>query len=124
MKALIVDDSKVMVRIISNTVEMLGMDVEKVHNGQDAIDLLKKHPDEFTIVLMDWNMPVMNGYETLVAIKEDPELKHIPVMMVTTEGEQGNVIKALKAGAEGYLTKPFNQQDLAVKIMETLGMGI
>lgn len=124
MKALIVDDSKVMVRIIANTVEMLGMDVEKVHNGQDAIDLLKKQPDEFSIILMDWNMPVLNGYETLLAIKEDPALSHIPVMMVTTEGEQSNVIKALKAGADGYLTKPFNQQDLAVKIMETLGMGI
>ncbi|MBN2722850.1 MAG: response regulator [Deltaproteobacteria bacterium] len=124
MKALIVDDSKVMIRIISGTVEMLGLDVVKVNDGKQALDFLETGYEDISIILLDWNMPVMNGFETLEAIKKDERFSHIPVMMVTTEGEQSNVIKALKAGAEGYLTKPFNQQDLAVKIMETMGMGI
>ncbi|MCP4677218.1 MAG: response regulator [Deltaproteobacteria bacterium] len=123
-KILAVDDSKMMLRIISGTIDMLDFETLKAANGREAMEILEAQGDEVTLVLLDWNMPEMNGLETLEAIKSDDRFSSIPVMMVTTEGEKKNVIKAIKAGAKHYLTKPFNQQDLATRIMECLGLGL
>ena len=123
-KILAVDDSKMMLRIISSTIEMLAFEPLKASHGKEALALLEKESDNIALVLLDWNMPVMNGMDTLLAIKEDPRFNHIPVMMVTTEGEKKNVVRAIQAGAKHYLTKPFNQQDLATRIMECLGNGL
>ena len=122
-KILAVDDSKMMLRIISSTIEMLGYDTVKASNGKEALAILEKEPD-IVLVLLDWNMPELNGMDTLKAIKGNEQFKSLPVMMVTTEGEKKNVIKAIQAGAKHYLTKPFNQQDLATRIMECLGGGL
>ena len=123
-KILAVDDSKMMLRIIGSTIEMLSFEPLKAGNGKEAMSLLEKEGDNVALVLLDWNMPEMNGMETLEAIKGDPKYASIPVMMVTTEGEKKNVVRAIQAGAKHYLTKPFNQQDLAVRIMECLGNGL
>ena len=123
-KILAVDDSKMMLRIISSTIEMLSFEPVKAANGKEAMELLEKEGDNVVLVLLDWNMPEMNGMETLQAIKADPRFSAIPVMMVTTEGEKKNVVRAIQAGAKHYLTKPFNQQDLATRIMECLGNGL
>lgn len=123
-KILAVDDSKMMLRIISSTIEMLAFDPLKASNGKEAMALLEKESANIALVLLDWNMPEMNGMETLQAIKSDPRYAAIPVMMVTTEGERKNVVRAIQAGAKHYLTKPFNQQDLATRIMECLGNGL
>jgi len=72
---------------------------------------------------LDWNMPGMNGYECLVALKKHPEFQTIPVMMVTTESEKDNIVKAIQAGAAHYMTKPFTIEELIKKIMECLGIG-
>jgi two-component system chemotaxis response regulator CheY len=122
-KILAVDDSKMMLRIITGTIEMLSYEPLKASNGKEAMALLEKEYGNIALVLLDWNMPEMNGMETLEAIKADPKFSAIPVMMVTTEGEKKNVVRAIQAGAKHYLTKPFNQQDLAVRIMECLGAG-
>jgi two-component system, chemotaxis family, chemotaxis protein CheY len=122
-KILAVDDSKIMLKIIAGSIEMLNYEPLKATHGKEALEVLSKNADEVALILLDWNMPEMNGLETLKAIKADPRYQEIPVMMVTTESEQKNIIQAIKAGAKHYLTKPFNQQDLAVRIMESLGLG-
>ena len=123
-KILAVDDSKVMLRIVTGTIEMLDYEPVTAVNGKLALDVLEKEWEDVVLILLDWNMPEMNGYETLVAIKNDDRFKRIPVMMVTTESDKASVVRAVQAGAKNYLSKPFSQQDLATKIMESLGMSI
>lgn len=123
MKILTVDDSKVMRRIISGTIEALGYAVLTAQHGKDALQVLDAHPNQVSLILLDWNMPVMDGFATLKALKADERYRDIPVMMVTTESEPENVVAALQAGAKHYLSKPFSQQDLAVRIMEAMGLA-
>ena len=79
---------------------------------------------QIKLILLDLNMPEMNGFETLDAIKADDRFKNIPVMMVTTEPEKSNISKAISRGAKHYITKPFTQEDLATRIAECLGLGL
>lgn len=123
-KILSVDDSTVIRRIIAGTVEVLGYATLEASDGEEALGILKENHKEIILVLLDWNMPGMNGFELLKKIKADERYSGIPVMMVTTESERENIIRAIQAGAKHYLTKPFTQQDLAARIMECLGMGI
>ncbi|MFH1147048.1 MAG: response regulator [Pseudomonadota bacterium] len=122
-KILSVDDSSVIRRIIAGTVEVLGYDTIEASNGEEALGILKEKHEEIVLVLLDWNMPGMNGLELLQQMKANTRYAQIPVMMVTTESERENIIRALQAGAKHYLTKPFTQQVLAARIMECLGMG-
>ncbi len=124
MKILSVDDSGIMRKIIRGAVDRLGYDFIEAADGQEALEVLNAHVNEVALVLLDWNMPVKDGYETLLEIKKNPVTQHIPVMMVTTEAEKANVIKAIQAGAKNYVSKPFQQEDLIVKMMETLGLGV
>lgn len=118
-----VDDSAVMRRIISGGIEAIGYHVVEAKHGRDALDKLDAKSDEIALILLDWNMPEMNGLDTLKALKSDPRTAEIPVMMVTTERERGNVVIAIQEGAQHYLTKPFNQQDLMTRMMQCLGLG-
>ncbi len=123
MKILVVDDSLVMRRIIGSAAGVLGAECIEAANGQLALGRLNAEPDAFCLVCLDWNMPVMSGYDFLKALRADPRWSTLPVLMITTEGSRDSIIAALKAGATGYLTKPFNQQDLQSKIMDCLGLG-
>lgn len=123
-KILAVDDSAMMQRIIAGAIEALGYEALPAGNGQEALSVLAKRGDEIALVMLDWNMPVMDGLATLEAIRADVRYVSIPVMMVTTECERVRVAQALKAGAHHYLTKPFAPQDLAVRILECLGNGL
>jgi two-component system chemotaxis response regulator CheY len=76
------------------------------------------------MILLDWNMPEMDGITLLKTLKADPNYRDIPVTMVTTESERVRVIDAIKSGAKNYVTKPFTQEQLIAKIQESLGMGI
>lgn len=124
MKILSVDDSKIIRRIVSGTVELLGYEMLEASNGEEALDVLSRNHEYIVLVLLDWNMPRMDGYELLCRMKTDQRYSGIPVMMVTTECERTNIIRALRAGAKHYVTKPFTQEDLAARIMECLGMSI
>lgn len=116
MKALVVDDSQIMRRIIISVLKKCGVeDVAEVTNGQEAVDLLSQSSD-VGLVLMDWNMPVMTGIEALQQIRSTN--KTLPVVMVTTESEKEKVVEAIKAGANGYLLKPFNPQDVQDKLLK------
>ncbi|MCP3677256.1 MAG: response regulator, partial [Deltaproteobacteria bacterium] len=118
-----VDDSKTIRLIIRGIIETLGYEPLEADCGATAMRMLGESSEGVALVLLDWNMPGMNGLEVLQAIKGDDGLKDIPVMMVTTEAEKSNIVTAIQSGASNYLTKPFVQEDLAAKIMECLGMG-
>lgn len=115
MKILIVDDMSTMRRIIKNALRQLGfVNIEEAENGQDALNKLKQRTVD--IIITDWNMPVMDGLDLLKTVREDPNLKEIPVLMVTAQAEQKHVLEAIQAGATNYIVKPFTADTLKGKI--------
>ncbi len=114
-KALVVDDSKAIRQIERKYLEELGFEVLEAENGKEALEVLKDHPD-ISLILLDWHMPVMNGYEFLKTLRANPQYQDIKVMMVTTENQQKSVIDAIMAGANEYLMKPFDKEMLETKI--------
>ena len=120
MKVLVIDDSGLMRRVISNAVSVNKHTAVEARDGAEALVLLKEYKDEICLVILDWNMPVMNGYEVLCELRAQREYDHIPVLMATTDAVKENVIKALRAGADNYLVKPFEQEALVKKIAECL----
>ena len=123
MKILSIDDSAVVRKIIKGAVDVIEFDLVEASDGYEGLEILKKYSDEIKLVLLDWNMPGLSGIEVLKEIKKDENLKSIPVMMVTTESEKENIVKAIKLGASHYVIKPFAMEELTRKILETLGMG-
>lgn len=116
-KILSVDDSAIIRKIIRSAVEVLEYELLEASDGEEAI--LKLHSEEnIKLILLDWNMPGMNGYEFLKIAKSHNSFKNIPIMMVTTESEKENIIKAVQAGVSNYLVKPFNTEELIKKIMQ------
>jgi two-component system chemotaxis response regulator CheY len=122
-KILSVDDSATMRKVVGRTVAVLGFDLMEANNGEEAIEKIKANPGEVALVILDVNMPVLDGEETLHRMKADPELSDIPVMMLTTESERNRVLGFIQAGAANYLMKPFSGDDLAAKITASLGLG-
>ncbi|WP_054029726.1 response regulator [Desulfatitalea tepidiphila] len=120
MKALVVDDSLVVRTIIQNAVKPIGYEVLQACNGKEALDLLATHGPSVDLVLLDWNMPVQDGYETIKQIKANDAYNHLCILMISTESEDDKVDQALSAGANGYLAKPFSEEELAAKIKTTL----
>jgi two-component system chemotaxis response regulator CheY len=114
-KALVVDDSKAIRQIERKYLEELGFEVLEAENGKEALEVLKEHPD-ISLILLDWHMPVMNGYEFLKTLRANPQYQEIKVMMVTTENQQKSIIDAIMAGANEYLMKPFDKEMLETKI--------
>ncbi len=115
MKVLIVDDSKAIRQIEYRYLKEMGFKVVEATNGEEALKVLKENPD-IQLILLDWHMPVMNGYEFLKKIRASPEWSHIKVIMVTTENQQKSVLEALMAGVNEYLMKPFDREMLETKI--------
>jgi len=112
---LVVDDFSTMRRIVRNLLKELGFtNVQEAEDGVDA--LAKLRADTFDFVVSDWNMPNMTGIELLRAIRADDKLKHLPVLMVTAEAKKENIIEAAKAGASGYVVKPFTAATLDEKL--------
>jgi len=115
MKILVVDDSKTMRLILGRTLKELGHEVHEAGDGKAALETLQKDP-AYELVLSDWNMPEMNGLDLVKSMRSIAELKKVPIMMVTTETEAGNIQKALEAGANEYIMKPFNKETVAEKL--------
>lgn len=115
MKVLVVDDMVTMRRIVKNILKQLGFgNVDEAENGQEALQKLRA--DTFGFVVSDWNMPVMTGIDLLRAIRADEKLKTIPVLMVTAEAQQSNLIEAVQAGVSNYIVKPFTAETMQEKI--------
>ncbi len=121
MKVLSVDDSAIIRKIIRGSAETLGLDFLEAGDGQEALNLLDNEYKDVSLILLDWNMPVMDGFTTLQYLKADERFKSIPVMMVTTEAERANIVRAIQAGAKHYLVKPFSPEDLMNTMLECLG---
>jgi two-component system, chemotaxis family, chemotaxis protein CheY len=112
---LVVDDYSTMVRIIRNLLGQIGFaDVDDAKDGESA--LIKMHSKRYGLVISDWNMEPMTGYDLLRQVRADPGLGEIPFIMVTAESKTENVIAAKKAGVNNYIVKPFNAQTLKSKI--------
>jgi two-component system chemotaxis response regulator CheY len=115
MPILIVDDYNTMVRIIRNLLRQLGFeDVDDAPDGAAALAKLRAR--KYALVISDWNMEPMTGYDLLKQVRADPALGKIPFIMVTAESKTENVIAAKKAGVDNYIVKPFNAQTLQHKI--------
>jgi two-component system chemotaxis response regulator CheY len=115
MLALVVDDSRAMRMVLRRIVSGLGFDVVEAGNGQEALDVVEAGPVP-DIALVDWNMPVMDGLEFVTAVRSRPELRGVTLMMVTTESEHGQIVRALAAGAHEYVIKPFTPDAIAEKL--------
>ncbi len=112
---LIVDDMATMRRIIRSLLEQLGYkNIDEAEDGKEALAKLKSGKYDF--VITDWNMPNMTGLELVQEIRKDPDLKHLPVLMVTAEAKKENVLMAIKAGVNNYVVKPFTAETLKEKI--------
>jgi two-component system chemotaxis response regulator CheY len=115
MEVLVVDDASAMRHIVRNLLRELGLkNISEAENGQIALDKLRVKKADF--VVSDWNMPVMTGIDLLRAIRADQALKSTPVLMVTAEGNQKNIVEAMQAGVNNYIVKPFNAQTLQEKL--------
>jgi two-component system chemotaxis response regulator CheY len=113
--ALVVDDSRVVRLIVGQTLREAGMDVVEAENGIVALELLGHFPD-VSLILLDWNMPEMNGLEFLLKLRSQRCYDGVKVLMVTSEGEGSQVSRALSAGANEYLMKPFAREVLIAKL--------
>jgi len=115
MKFLIVDDFSTMRRIVRGLLKEIGYhNAEEAEDGAIALTMLKNA--KFDFVVSDINMPVMNGFELLSAVKADDTLKHLPVLMVTAEARKEDIVRAAKDGAAGYIVKPFTKATLEDKL--------
>jgi two-component system chemotaxis response regulator CheY len=119
LKFLVVDDFSTMRRIVRNLLKELGFnDVDEAEDG--VVALQKLQTGNFDFVISDWNMPNMTGIELLRAIRANPALKHLPVLMVTAEAKKENIIEAAQASANGYIVKPFTAVTLDEKLNKIL----
>mgnify|MGYP000939288646 FL=1 len=125
MRFLVVDDFSTMRRIVRNLLKELGYtNVDEAEDG--AIALQKLQSGGFEFVVTDWNMPNMDGLTLLQTIRSTPNLKHLPVLMITAEAKKENIIAAAQAGASGYIVKPFTAGTLSEKlnkIFEKMGLA-
>ena len=120
MRAMIIDDSRAMRSILRRIVSGLEFETSEAEHGQAALDQMRAGvvPD---VCLVDWNMPVMNGYTFITEVRANPAWRDVTLMMVTTESEQRNIVRALAAGAHEYVIKPFTP-DAIVEKLSLLGL--
>lgn len=120
MKVLIADDSRLVRGIVERAVVSDGFEALQAGNGKDAMNILETDYRDVRIVLLDWNMPVLNGIDVIRNMRRDDRFKKIPVLMVSTESEENRIQEAVNAGAQGYLTKPFTPDQLKDAIHHVL----
>ena len=119
LKFLIVDDFSTMRRIVRGLLKEMGcLHTAEAEDGSVALSMLRAN--RFDFVVSDINMPVMNGFELLKAIKADEALRHLPVLMVTAEARKEDIVLAAQSGASGYIVKPFSKATLQDKVQRIL----
>jgi two-component system chemotaxis response regulator CheY len=121
MRALVIDDSRAMRALLARLLGELGFTVEEAANGREGLEHLQAHgaPD---VVLVDWNMPEMSGFEFVQTVRQQREYDAVRLVMVTTETEMTRVVKALGAGLDAYVMKPFTKEAV-VEQLERIGFG-
>jgi two-component system chemotaxis response regulator CheY len=116
MRALVVDDSRAMRMILSKALRQLGFDVVQAANGEEALDTMDREGHSLRVVLVDWNMPQLSGLEFVQRVRSRPAFGSVRLMMVTTETEIEQMTRALEAGADEYVMKPFEPEAIADKL--------
>ena len=117
---LIVDDFKTMIKIIDAMLRQFGFrNIADASDGRAALERLKA--GKFDLILSDWNMEPMSGLELLKAVRADPTIKHIPMILITAESKPENIIAAKQAGVNNYIVKPINANTLKEKLSAVLG---
>ena len=122
MKVLSIDDSKTVREAVRTMVEVIGADFLEAENGIAGLNVLESENGKIDLILLDWEMPEMNGYDFLTTVKADKRYRSIPVIMLTTVSQKEKVIDAIRAGAKQYITKPFSTEDILTKIVQALGL--
>ena len=120
MKALVIDDSRTMRRIITGILGPMGFEVTEAADGQQALDAMNAGL-EVDLACVDWNMPVLDGLSFVTAVRRERKWRDVTLMMVTTESEQAQIVRALAAGAHEYLIKPFTPDAIRDKL-QLLGL--
>jgi two-component system chemotaxis response regulator CheY len=115
MRALVIDDSRTVRIIIGKALREIGMEVFEAGNGLEALERIKSNPD-IDLLLVDWNMPEMNGLDLIRAVRSQPVYDGVRILMVTSEAQAEQVALALGAGANEYLMKPFTKEVLMAKL--------
>jgi two-component system chemotaxis response regulator CheY len=115
MRALVIDESRTMRRIVAGILAELGFATAQAGNGREALDLLEAG-ETYDLACIDWNMPVMDGLEFVTAVRARRDWRDLTLMMVTTESEHGQIVRALAAGAHEYVIKPFTPDAIASKL--------
>jgi two-component system chemotaxis response regulator CheY len=113
---MVIDDSRTIRKILSDTLGELGYQVAQASNGKEALSAVQRERDSFALILVDWNMPEMNGLEFVKSLRSNPRYSAVPLMMVTTETEISQMVTALEAGANEYVMKPFTKEIIADKL--------
>jgi two-component system chemotaxis response regulator CheY len=121
VQAIVIDDSRAMRLILRRIIGQLGFDVIEAEDGQAALKTLTELEKLPQLALVDWNMPNMNGLEFVSAVRADTRLREMTLVMVTTESEQSQIVRALAAGAHEYVIKPFTP-DAIVEKLALLGL--
>ncbi len=114
--AMIIDDSRAIRMILSRSLARFGYEVHTADNGKEALAYLESDAPELALMLVDWNMPEMDGLEFIKRVRAIPRYAAAPLMMVTTETEIDQIVKALEAGANEYVMKPFTDEIIADKL--------
>ncbi len=121
--ALVVDDSRAIRTILSRTLKELGFEVREAANGKEALEMIQAEKTAVTLILVDWNMPEMNGLDLLKQLRQHPEFSSLVVVMVTAETDMDHIAEALEAGANEYVMKPFTK-DIIVGKLQLAGIQI
>jgi two-component system chemotaxis response regulator CheY len=118
MRALVIDDSRAMRRIVSGILGGLGLEVEQAGHGREGLDVLEGLAGDRLpqLVCVDWNMPVMDGLQFVSAVRSNPAWRSITIMMITSESEHSQIVRALAAGAHEYVIKPFTADAIRDKL--------
>jgi two-component system, chemotaxis family, chemotaxis protein CheY len=118
LKAMVVDDSRAIRLILSRTLSAIGFEVSQAANGKEALARMQSLQDgqPFSVILVDWNMPEMNGLEFVQHVRAIPEFGGVKLMMVTTETQIEQLTRALEAGADEYVMKPFTEEIISDKL--------
>jgi two-component system chemotaxis response regulator CheY len=120
-KVLIIDDSRSIRMILKRMMTELGFQVLEAENGQVGLNVLAEQSSDIAFIMVDWNMPEMNGLELIRAVRANPDYSDIWIVMVTSESEASHVTTALEDGADEYVMKPFDKGIITDKL-EMLGL--
>lgn len=123
MYALIIDDSRAMRKILRQIVEPLGFQILEAGHGQEGLELLAEKRSEVEVCLVDWNMPVMNGLDFVKTVRKQETDQHLKLMMVTTETEPAQMARALMAGVDEFVMKPFTR-DILLEKLRLIGVSM